>query len=656
MSEKKGLSHGAYGGIRGEDYVPYVSASEAMPELTGISMFIGILLAVIFAAANTYLALNVGMTIAAGIPAAILGTGLLKFIFRRNNILEANMISGVAAMGESLAGGIVFTLPAILIWGMNLSLMTIVVVTLLGGLLGIIFVVPLRKYLIVEEHGKLAFPESIAAAEVLVNSNAGGDGFKTVLTGLTIGGIYKFLSGGLLLWQEEPEWSINLTQGGKSIYQTIFGMDAMAALAGVGFIVGIEAALYMFAGSLVAYFGLIPLIKYVGEGLTTPLFPATVPIAEMSAAAVRSSYIRYIGAGAVAAGGFISLAKSLPTIIRSFKAAMSGIGAKGGTKRTDLDIPMTWVIGGAALTFFLAWFLPMTKVGLVGSFLAVLFAFFFAVVSARICGIIGASNNPVSGMTIATLLFVTSVLKAIGYVGDTGMLVAITVGGIVCVAISVSGGAGQALKTTYIIGGTPKKVQIGMYLGIALAGIAAGATMLLLAKTYGIGDNGIAAPQATLMSMVVKGVMTGQLPWSLVIVGCVFGIMIDLMGLPVLPVALGIYLPIHLSVGILVGGIVRVLVDKKFKNNEELQKEKVEKGILLSSGLVAGEALVGIVIALLAALKLADKVGIGARIMTSITGSQWTATAMYLLLAFWIYRFVVSGKEKAEIKVDKISA
>lgn len=648
MSENKGLSHSAYGGVEGKDYIPYIPANQVMPELTFLSVFIGVILAAVFASANTYLALNVGMTIAAGIPAAILGTGLLKMFVKRSVILEANMISGIAAMGESLAGGIVFTLPAVIIWGMSLSFSTIVIVTLLGGLLGILFVVPLRKYLVIEEHGKLAFPESMAAAEVLVTSSSGGTGFKTVMTGLGLGAVYKFLSGGLLLWAEEPEWSISVSQGGKPVYETFFGMDAMASLAGVGLIVGIEASLYMFAGSVIANFALIPLIKYIGAGLTAPIFPAEIPIAEMSAGAVRGAYIRYIGAGAVAAGGFISLAKSMPTIFRSFKSAMSGIGGGVGTKRTEIDVPMTWVIGAAVLVFFLSWALPMIRSGIAGAFMAVLFSFFFAVVSARICGIIGASNNPVSGMTIATLLFVTSVLKALGYVGNSGMITAITIGGIVCVAIAVAGGAGQAMKTTFIIGGTPKKVEIGMYLGVVLGCLAAAGTMLLLINTYGIGgDKGIPAPQATLMSMVVQGVMNGQLPWSLVLVGMAFGVMCELMGLPVLPVALGIYLPIHLSSGILVGGIVRLLIEKKFRKSNEAQgKLQVEKGVLLASGLVAGDAIMGIVVAVLAAFKLSEAVGIGSRMMPSITQNHWTASIVYLLFAVWIYRYTTTVDQR----------
>jgi putative oligopeptide transporter, OPT family len=635
MSEKKELDHSAYGGVNGEDYIPFIPASEAMPEATAISMIIGCLFAILFAAANTYLGLKVGMTIAAGIPAAILGTGLLKLVFKRNNILEANMIQAIAAMGESISGGIIFTLPAIIIWGMDLKLSTIVIVTLLGGLMGVFFIVPLRRYLIVEEHGKLVFPESMAASEILVTSSSGGSGFKTVMNGLLIGSLFKILSGGFKLWLEEPEWTV------KPMQNTIFGVDTLASLIGVGYIIGIEAGLYMFSGALVAWFGLIPLIKYVGAGLTTPLFPSTDVISNMDAWAIWSKYIRYVGAGAVAAGGFISLGKSFPTIIKSFKSAIGGLGHQGtgDIKRTDIDAPITWVIGAAVLVFLLSWLLPMISIGPIGAILVILFSFFFAVVSARMCGVIGASNNPVSGMTIATLLFVTAILKATGFVGDKGMIAAIIAGAIVCVSIAVSGGAAQSLKTTFIVGGTPKHVEIAMYVGLVISSIFAGMVLLMLHNTYGIGSKDIAAPQATLMSMVVKGVMTAQLPWSLVFIGAVFGVMVALMGLPILPVALGLYLPIHLSAGILVGGIVRVIVEKKFAGNETKIKKQTEKGILLSSGLVAGDALMGIVIAIFTTLGI--DIGFGVKIIPGIAKNPATAAILFLLLAVIIYRFSV---------------
>lgn len=639
MAERKGLDHTAYGGIKGNDYIPFISASEAMPETTVVSLLLGSLFAILFAAANTYLGLKVGMTISAGIPSAILATGILKFVFKRNNILEANLIQGIAAMGESIAGGIIFTLPAIIIWGMQLKLSTIVVATLLGGLVGIFFVVPLRRYLIVEEHGQLIFPESMAAAEILVTGSSGGTGFKTVLTGLFTGGLYKLLSGGFALWIEEPEWTI------KPMQNTIFGIDTLASLAGVGFIIGIEASLYMFAGAFVAWFGLIPLIKYVGAPLAAPLFPSTEIIAKMDAWAIWSKYIRYVGAGAVAAGGFISLGRSLPIIVKSFKSAMSGLGkGTGSTKRTDLDAPITWVIGAAVLVFLLSWLLPIVSIGPIGSFMVIIFSFFFAVVSARMVGIIGASNNPVSGMTIATLLFITAVLKATGYTGDKGTVAAITAGAIVCIAIAVAGGAAQSLKTTYIVGGTPKRVELSMYVALAVSSVVAGLVLLMLNNTYGIGSKEVAAPQATLMSMVVKGVMTGQLPWALVFIGAVFGIMVALMRLPILPVALGLYLPIHLSAGILIGGLVRVLVDRKFKNSPDQLKQQTEKGILLSSGLVAGDALMGIVVAIFATLSI--DIGFGTKLIPTIAKNPATAAIMFFILAFWMYRYATKVEKE----------
>ncbi|SHK35854.1 putative oligopeptide transporter, OPT family [Hathewaya proteolytica DSM 3090] len=641
MENKKKLSHDAYGGIKGDDYEPFISYKEAVPESSVISLTIGVIFAVVFAAANTYLGLKVGLTIAAGIPGAILATGLLKILFKRNNILEANMIASIAAVGESIAGGIIFVLPAVILWGMNLSVMTIFVVTAIGGLVGIYFVTPLRRFLIVEEHGNLVFPESMAAAEVLVTGMQGGEAFKNVLLGLAGGGIYKLLSGGFKLWLEEPEWTI------KPVENTIFGVNTIASLLGVGFIVGLKASLYMFAGSLVAWIGFIPLIKYIGAGLDTAIYPSVKLIRDMNAWNIWSNYIKYIGAGAVATGGFISLGKSMPTIIKSFKAAIGGIGKDEKTgsvhKRIDEEPPIVWVIASAILVFLLSWLLPNIKVGLLGASLIVVFSFFFSVVSARMVGIIGASNNPVSGMTIATLLIVTSLLKITGKTGESGMMAALLIGGIVCVAIAVAGGTAQSLKTTFVIGGSPRKVQMGMYLGLLFAAVAAGAIVLMLNSAFGIGSKEVAAPQATLMALVVKGVMTGQLPWTLVIVGAVIAVFCEIVGLPILPVALGIYLPIHLNTGILIGGIIRVLVEKRFKNEEEKQKEKVERGILLCSGIVSGDALTGIIIAIFTISGI--NIAFGEKFLTALTGSPLFATILFLILGAWVYMFSIGGKD-----------
>lgn len=640
MENSKKLSHDAYGGISGEKYVPFVPTQVAMPELSIYSIIMGAVFAMIFAAANTYLGLKVGLTIAAGIPGAILATGIFKGVFKRNNILEANMVASIAAVGESIAGGIIYILPAIILWGLELKISTIVIVTLLGGLVGIFFVTPLRKFLIVEEHGKLVYPESMAAAEVLVSGSEGGSGFKMVLMGLLIGGGYKLSSGGFALWSERPEWVIKPYQG------AVFGIDTLASLLGVGFIVGTEAAAYMFGGAVVAWLGLIPLIKYIGSGLTQPLFPSTVLISEMGAADIWSKYIRYIGAGAVAAGGFISLGKSAPTIIKSFKAAMAGVGKKndGEVNRINEEPPIVWVIGAAILVFVLSWILPQVKAGFIGSLMIIVFSFFFSVVSARMVGIIGASNNPVSGMTIATLLFVTAVLKVTGNVGQDGMVLAVAIAGVICVAIAVAGGTAQSLKTTFIIGGSPKKVQIGMYIGLIFGAIVSGYVLLMLHNTYGIGSEAVPAPQATLMSMVIEGVMTGELPWVLVFVGVSISIFAEVSGLPVLPVALGLYLPIHLSSGILFGGIIRTLVEKKFKGDDSLKKEKVERGILISSGLVAGDALMGIVVAGLATLGIDVAFGMN---FAGITQNSVFSTAVFIILGIVIY-YIACGKDKSK--------
>jgi len=628
-------------------FKPFVSMDTVMSEATIVSVGIGILFAVIFAASNVYLGLKTGLTIAAAIPASILGTGLLKGVFKTNSILEANLVASVSAVGESIAGGIIFTLPAIIIWGHHLSATSIAIITILGGLIGMLFVVPFREYLIVEEHGVLMFPESVAAYEILVNANKGGEGFKTVLKGLGVGGVFKFMSGGLGLWTEGPTWAI-------AKLGTAFGFSAVASLLGVGFIVGTGVAILMFAGAFFAWFGLIPLIKFIGMNVTTPIFPATQLISEMSAGDIWSNYIRYIGAGAVAAGGFISLAKSAPAIINSFKNAMSGL-AKGGEgsnkkERQNTDTPLTFVGAGAIAVFLIVWLVPLSsgipKIGFIVSLLVVFFSFFFGVVSARMCGIMGASNNPVSGMTIASLLVIASVIKVSGVNPDLGKIMAIIAAGVVCISIATSGGVAQSLKHTYLVGGTPKKIEWSMFAGLVVASFAAGGVVLMLHKAFGLGSADVPAPQAGLMKMLSEGVMTGDIPWTLVIVGVVIGIMIDLLKLPILPIALGLYLPISLSSAILTGALVRSFVEKKYNSNEGEKKGRVEKGILLCSGLVAGDALIGILIAGFITFGK-DLSAFGAK-FGAITQNPTLGFIIFILLGGWIYLQVVSGKSFEE--------
>jgi len=627
--EKSGLSKNSYGGCPGSDYVPYVPTSEVMPEITGYSILMGIVFALLFAAANTYLGLKVGMTISAGIPGAILAIGLLKNLFKRNNILEANVVSALAAMGESIAGGIIFVLPALILLGFGLGITTIVIVTLIGGLLGVFFITPVRRYLIVEEHGTLIYPESMAAAEILVTGTEGGGGFRTILMGMTVGAAFKLLAGGFSVWSEQASYTIKSYQG------TIVSVDTIASLMGVGFIVGTKTSSMMFGGSIIAWLALIPLLKLFGSGMAQPLYPSTVPVAQMDANAIWSNYIRYVGAGAVAAGGFISLARSLPTLVSSFKQAAGGMGKgeSGRVTRMNHEAPLTWVIGAAVLGFLLVWLVPVVGGGLVGGLMAVVFSFFFAVVSGRMVGLIGASNNPVSGMTIAALLIATTVLKLMGNTGNHGMTTALMIGGVICIAIAVAGGTAQSLKTTFIIGGNPRNVQVGMFIALAVASLAAAGTLMMLNTAYGIGSQAVPAPQATLMKMIVQGIMTAKLPWTLVAVGAALALFCFLAGLPILAIALGIYLPIGMTAAVFAGGIIRNLVESRAK--QATHEAAVDKGILLASGIVAGDALMGIVVGLFAALQI--NIAFGARLFPAVARNSLLSLIMFVLLGTWMY-------------------
>lgn len=637
--EIRKLPKDAYGGIKGEDYKPFVGSNEKAPEATAYSIVLGIISAVIFAAANTYLGLKVGLTISAGIPGAILATGLFRSLFRRNNILESNYVASLAAVGESIAGGIIFVLPALILIGFNLPLWTVVVVTVIGGLMGVYFIIPVRKHLIVQEHGKLVYPEAMAQAEVLVNANQGGKGFVAVLKGLFVGLGYKILSGGLALWNETAAYVI------KPFQNTMIGTDTLASLVGVGFIIGTKTSVLMLAGSIVAWFGFIPLIKFFGEMVTTPIFPSTMLISEMSATQVWSFYIKYIGAGAVAAGGFISLARSLPTIFKSFREAMGGFGKGEKTlDRANQDPAITWVLIAAVAGFLLTWLTPTVNAGPVGAILAVFFSFFFAVVSARMVGVIGASNNPVSGMTIATLLVIASVYKAMGATGVDGMHVVLLAVGIVCVAIAVGGGVAQSLKATYVLGGTPKKIQHGMFISLSVASFVAGETVLLMNSAYGIGTEQVTAPQATLMKLIVEGIMTAQLPWTLVIVGVMIAVFCALAGLPILAVALGIYLPISLNTAIFFGGLLRKLVEIKFKKDQADIDTAVERGTLIASGLVAGDALTGIIIGIFAALNI--KIDFLGKVIPNENVKNFVSLAIFVLLGFWLYNYACKFKKE----------
>ena len=569
-------------------------------------MILGLILAVVFGAANAYLGLRVGMTVSASIPAAVISMGILRYLLRRDSILENNMVQTIGSAGESLAAGAIFTMPALFMWAEEShevampSFTEIAAIAVCGGLLGVLFMVPLRNALIVEEHGALPFPEGTACAEVLLAGEEGGAKSKVVFAGLGISALYKFITDGLKLFPSEVHWNL------RSL-RTAFGLDVLPALAGVGYICGQRVAANMFAGGVLGWFVLIPaIVLFGGDNM---IAPAADRISEMDVMSIWGSYIRYIGAGAVAAGGIISLIKTFPVILRTFTKAVRGIGVqRQDALRTSRELPMGAVLAGILLIAVVIWLLPSVPVRLFGAMLVIIFGFFFATVSSRMVGLVGSSNNPVSGMAIATLLIATALLKGTGMTGYTGMVSAICVGTVICIVAAMAGDTSQDLKTGFIVGATPMWQQIGELIGAVVAALTIGGVMYLLHAAWGFGNSSqLPAPQATLMKLVVEGVMGGTLPWGLVFCGVFVAIVIEILGLPVLPVSIGLYLPIHLSAPIFVGGMIRKLVESQKADTEEaaaLKKDRVDRGLLYSSGMIAGEGLIGILLAVLAVIPM----------------------------------------------------
>jgi len=624
-----------------DEFKPFIAADKVMPEFTATSIILGIIMSIIFGGANAYLGLKVGMTISASIPAAVISMGIIRGIMKKDSILENNMVQTIGSAGESLAAGAIFTLPALYIWLEEWNMgapnyLTIVAIALTGGLLGVFFMVPLRKALIVKEHGVLPYPEGTACAEVLLAGEEGGSKAKATFTGLGIGAVYKFVNSGLGMFEGEIETTI------KGFDGAAIGMDVMPALLGVGFIIGKKISAYMLAGAVIGWFGFIPMIAKIGSIADITMYPASVPISELGHWGIWDNYIRYIGAGAVAFGGIFSLIKSLPLIVTTFKDAMSDYGSKNGESnsvRTNEDMSMKIVLIGTLAIVLAMAMLPVIPVGFGGALLIAIFGFFFATVSSRIVGLVGSSSNPVSGMTIATLVIAAIIFKMTGNDGHAGMIATLTIGSIICIIAAMAGDTSQDLKTGFLVGATPKKQQYGEIIGAVAAAIAIGGVLTLLNNAWGFGSTELPAPQATLMRLVIEGVMGGTLPWSLIFVGVGIGVAIELLGLPVLPIAIGLYLPIHLSTPIMVGGVIRGYLDnKQEKLNDNKVKNQIEKGILYASGLIAGEGLIGIALAGAAVLGMNLNVG--------MNFGQIGAVIAFGLLTFTLLQHSVFSKEK----------
>ena len=621
------------------EFKPYIPADKIVPEFTVTSIVIGIILAVVFGAANAYLGLLVGMTISASIPAAVISMGIIRVILRRDSILENNLVQTIGSAGESLAAGAIFTLPALFLWAEEgkiefPSLVTLFLITLFGGLLGVCFMVPLRQALIVEEHGTLPFPEGTACAEVLLAGEEGGSKAGSVFTGLGIAALYKFVADGLKLFPSEIGYAF------KSYAGSQIGIQVLPSLAGVGFICGPKISSYMLAGGTLSWFVLMPAIALFGGDAT--IYPGTESISALLAkggpSELWTNYIKYIGAGAVAAGGMISLIKTFPLIVRTFKQAMSSLSKKHAQKnavRTQQDLPMPVLLVIILAIVILIWLIPTFPVNPVGSLIIVIFGFFFASVSSRMVGLIGSSNNPVSGMAIATLIIATLLLKVTGTDGTTGMVGAIAIGGVICVIAAIAGDTSQDLKTGFIVGATPKKQQIGEMIGVVVSAAAVGFVLYLLNEAWGYGSTELPAAQATMMKMLVEGIMNAELPWALIFIGVFIAIVAEILKVPVMPFAVGMYLPFSLSAGIMAGGIVRYIVEK-IKGTDAEKKERADRGVLFTSGLIAGEGIMGIVLAVLAVAKVDSVINLSERF--GFTTPQFVSLIVFVLLLAYLFR------------------
>lgn len=716
-----------------QKFKPFVPASEKIKELTAGPIIMGVILGILFGASSLYLALKVGMTVSASIPVAVLSITLFKglsnmFGFRKATILENNMVQTTGSAGESIAFGVAVTMPALLILGYDLDLSRIMTVSILGGLLGVLMMIPLRQALIVKEHGKLIYPEGTACAEVLIVGEKGGSSGKIVFGGFFLGLFYKFFNVGLRLWKDVPERIFTFFKGSS------IAAEVSPELLGVGYIIGLRTAAVMMAGGVLSSFVLIPMIALFGGSLTEPLFPAKVLIKDMEIHDIWRNYVLYIGAGAVAAGGIISLFQSLPTIVHGAKSGLKSLFNKAdlteeGKDRTQDDLPFSFVVIGTILMVLGLWFAPALHINLFSAVLIVLFGFLFVTVSSRLTGEIGSSSNPISGMTVATLLLTCLVFLAVGWIGPEYRVGALSIAAVVCIAASNGGTTSQDLKTGFIVGATPRNQQLGLLVGAFTSAIVIGYSLILLndastvytknvpdytvtnlsllkekqkvsgpegsmdtneyhvlqvteqsetdmlkilspgkylvnndGKVIYLVDPGIngrinkrddgtsvtkyEAPKARLMSLIIDGILTQKLPWGLVLLGVALSLVLELCGISALPFAVGVYLPISASAPIFVGGIVRYLVDRNKKPDESELEAETGPGVLFSSGLIAGGAIAGILLALTQIIPgISDNLDLS-KMMGSLGESDLFSISVFLIAAFILF---IVGKKKARM-------
>lgn len=629
---------------RGAACTPYVPSAANMPEFTLKAVLLGIGFGIVFGAANAYLGLVAGLTISTSIPVAVMTVAafrLMRGLGGKGSILEANMSQTVGSASSSLASGIIFTLPALFLWNLNPQLLQMVLLAICGGLIGVLFMIPLRKFLIEKEHGVLPYPEGTACAEVLVASDVGGAKATNVFLGLGIGAIFKLMVNGLNIVPDKVTVAIPFLNKGE------LGCKVSAALLGVGYILGLRIALTMAGGGLLSWLVIIPGISYWGSGQNIPMYPeTTLLLDDMSPSMIWSRYVRYIGAGAVAAGGLITLVRSIPTIIASIKVGTSKLrerilGKIEVVPRTQRDLPMKLVgislVCVLLLMVFVSSIFPVLANPLqraIAGILVVVCGFFFVTVSARIVGLVGVTSNPTSGMTIATLLLTASVFLVLGWSGDKGKAAAITIGCVVAIAVSIAGDTSQDLKTGFLLGATPRKQQIGELIGVLTSAIFVCLTVIFLHNAYGFGTAALPAPQATLMKVVVEGVLDQNLPWLFVGSGVAIALTCELCRLPSLPFAVGVYLPVSTMMPVLLGGLIRHMAERRAATSN-IANAQTEKGILLGSGLVGGEGLVGVGIAGAAVILKYVPEGIGYGWCGAWAPILGVVAMCFLVFVFW---------------------
>jgi len=652
VSNKKGLNPKAYTPLEeGESYPPYIAAEENVAEFTFKAVGLGVIFGIIFGAANAYLGLRAGLTISTSIPVAVMAVAVFKILAKagiKSTILETNISQTTGSASSSVASGVIFTLPALFMWGMAPDLLQMTILAMCGGLMGVLFMIPLRKYLIEKEHGKLPYPEGTACAEVLVANEVGGNKAKYIFWAMGVAALFKTLTSWIKVIPDHASFQIPF------IKKASIGIDLSAALFGVGYILGPRIAAIMVGGGLLSALIIIPGIAYWGDARTLPLFPETVNlIKDMSASQIWTRYVRYIGAGAVATAGIITLVRSIPVMIESFKMGAKNIGNGAGQqtiKRTQIDLPLK-VVGFGILAIVLVLTIFPTAFGAVGgidtrliaALCVTIFAFFFVTVASRIVGLVGVTSNPTSGMTIAALLGTATIFLAMGWTDNAGKAATLIVGCVVAIAASIAGDTSQDLKSGYLLGATPKKQQIAELIGVLTSATFVCLAVLLLAETFGFGSKELPAPQATLMKLVIDGVLDQNLPWTLVAIGASIAIVCELFKIPSLPFAVGVYLPVSTMTPIFIGGLIRLYFEKRTKDKEQLD-ERRERGILLGSGFVGGEGLLGVGIAAVAFIQSKKPDGIGTDWAGSDVMAMIAGAIGFGLLIYWFFNLIKNAK------------